>query len=167
VLEEIAMNKAWSTILLFALVGCADPKINVTAAQALGVLVGGGSGGIIGAQFGRGDGQIFYATVGTLVGAGAGYKIAPRLLPSDRAFYDRSTQRAWAEAADGEMVSWSNPETGVSGIVRPVASYRTGHGELCRQYRVAVVFRGGVEAGEGTACRQPDGGWAKLADRFG
>lgn len=161
------MRRIAPALIVLALAGCQNPQINVTAAQALGAIVGGAAGGFTGAQFGKGDGQLYYATIGTLMGAGAGYKIVPKLLPSDRALYDRSRERAWNAAKDGEIVSWTNPETGHSGIVRPVGTYVTGSGELCRQYRVAVVFQGSVEAGEGTACQQPNGDWAKLADRFG
>lgn len=161
------MRRIAPALVILALAGCQDAKINVTAAQALGGLVGGAVGGIAGAQFGGGGGQAYYTAIGALMGAGAGYKIAPKLLPSDRALYDRTRERAWNAAKDGEIVSWTNPETGHSGIVRPVGTYVTGSGELCRQYRVAVVFQDGVEAGEGTACQQPNGDWAKLADRFG
>ena len=83
--------------LLTAAIMVAGIPANQAAANSdqelFGTLIGAAVGGLVGAQFGRGDGKLATTAIGTLVGAGIGNSIsrngrytvfAPRPLPRHR-----------------------------------------------------------------------------------
>ena len=160
------MKKA-ALLLLALIVGACSNRMEVATSQAVGAAFGAAGGGITGYQFGNGKGQLFLTTAGALFGAAAGYRYGPRLMGSDRFAYDSAVQRALANLPDGDMATWSNPETGNRGMFRPTRSYVEASGGLCRQYRTTVAFRDGVESGNGIACLHPGGGWTLVEDHFG
>lgn len=160
------MKKKFSTIVLvLALGGCAN--IEMTREEMIGTAGGALAGGVIGA--GIGGGLIMnslFATVGTLGGGVAGYMTTRALIGSDRVEYDRTTQKGLASAQDGQVLDWKNPETGNSGIFRPVRSFYTADGSYCRQYRSTVAFEKGVYSGNGMACLRANGIWQVVSDDF-
>lgn len=160
------MKKIAFILIAFALGACSN-RMEVATAQMVGVAFGAAAGGGIGFAFGNGDGQIVLTTIGAIAGAAAGYRYGPRLLGSDRYAYDRAVQQALADVPDGEMATWSNPDTGNRGMFRPTRSYVEAQGGVCRQYRTTVAFRDGIESGNGIACRHPGGGWTLVEDHFG
>lgn len=164
------MKKMMIGVLLLALSGCAGLKERtqqVTWLEVLGTVGGAAIGGVVGSQFGAGFGGSLYTAGGALVGGTLGYATARRLAPTDQALYDSTANKALAEARPGEVLSWTNAETGNSGIFRTVESYQAADGRLCRSYRTTVAFPDAVEAGGGTACRQTDGSWQQLSDELG
>jgi surface antigen len=159
----IGSTKKTAVVLVALLAaGCGGRMSN---SEMIGAAAGAAAGGLIGWQFGSGFGQAVAIAVGTVAGGAAGYVAARRLMPSDRAEYDRTTHLALAEAKDGETRDWINPETGTSGIVRPTRSYQA-DGRTCREYRAAVAFEKDVHAGTGVACLQADGRWLVVSDVF-
>lgn len=155
--------------MILALGGCAESMERVQQMSWLelgGTLGGAMLGGYTGAQFGGGFGQTIFMATGVLVGGTAGYTASRVLGARDQAHYDNTVRQALSASGDGEVVRWSNPETGRSGIFRSVASYQDGKGQTCRKYRSSVVFDDGVFSGGGTACQQADGHWIKLHDEF-
>ncbi|MSO93889.1 MAG: hypothetical protein EXQ86_10880 [Rhodospirillales bacterium] len=160
------MKKA-ALLVIALVVGACSNRTEVATAQAVGTAFGAAAGGAIGYSLGTGKGQLFLTTAGALFGAAAGYRYGPRLIGSDRFVYDRAAQQALAELPDGDMATWSNPDTGNRGMFRPTRSYVEATGGLCRQYRTTVAFRDGVESGNGIACRHSDGGWTLVEDHFG
>ncbi|MBM3950938.1 MAG: glycine zipper 2TM domain-containing protein [Rhodospirillales bacterium] len=146
--------------------GCGQQHFN--AADVTGATLGGALGGYVGHQIGGGLGQVFFTASGALLGGAAGYMIARRFAPSDRAMYSQTLAESLDTSNDGEIRYWSNPETGLSGTIRPVRSFHRGEeNQLCRDYRSAVNFEMDVATGSGTACRAPDGQWIPLAAAFG
>ncbi|MEK9722580.1 MAG: RT0821/Lpp0805 family surface protein [Rhodospirillaceae bacterium] len=156
-------------VVAVGLSGCAQVQDRVQQMSWLemgGTLGGAAAGGYIGAQFGGGLAQTMFIATGVLVGGSVGYNASRMLDGSDQASYESTVRQALNESADGQVVRWNNPETGRTGIFRPVASYRRADGQTCRKYRSSVVFDDGVFSGGGTACQLANGSWIKLHDEF-
>ncbi len=146
--------------------GCGQQRINV--AEATGATIGAAAGGLVGSQIGGGWGQAFFTAGGSLLGGTAGYLVARRFAPSDRAMYNQTLAETLATSSDGETRYWTNPETGRSGTIRPVRSFHRGEEhQLCRDYRSAVNFESDVATGSGTACQSTDGQWNPISAAFG
>ena len=159
------MKKITALVLTVLIGGCAN--VDMSREEMIGTAVGAALGGIIGYQIGGGLlMNSLWATAGTVAGGTAGYVATRTLVGTDRAAYDRTIQKGLAEAENGEVVDWKNPETGNSGIFRPTNSFYAADGRLCRQYRATVAFKDDVLSGAGMACRNPDGQWQVLADDF-
>ncbi len=131
----------------------------LTAAGLVGAAVGGALGGYAGSYVGGGIVQTLAIAGGALSGSISGYSIGERLYPSDVAAYDATAKTAIAQARDGEIRGWSNPDTGNSGIIRPVRTFVAQNGATCRDYRSTFSFPDGAMSAEGTACRQANGDW--------
>lgn len=63
------------------------------------------------------------------------------------------------EVPDGANFVWRRSHGRLSGVVRPLFSFKNATGEVCRH--VVVTLRSGdrTRTVEGAACRQPDGRW--------
>ena len=160
------MNKKIAAIVLaLSLGGCAN--VDMSREEMLGAAAGAAAGGFLGYQIGGGlIMNSLFATVGTVAGGATGFYATQALIGSDRAAYDKTAQRGLNESNDGEVVNWRNPETGNSGIFRPVRSFYLADGRYCRQYRATVSFEKNVPSGAGMACRQDNGQWAVVSDDF-
>ena len=84
--------------------------------QTIGTIGGAVAGGLLGAQFGSGKGQIVAAIAGTALGAYVGSEIGRYLDEQDRSAQAEATQSV-LERETPTRVAWSNPETGVKGQV--------------------------------------------------
>lgn len=136
-----------------ALAGCAEGQ-NTTGAT----LGGAALGGLLGSQFGRGDGRLAMTALGTLAGAAIGNQIGRKMDDVDRMKMREAEQRAYA-APINETIIWNNPNTGNSGRVTPIRDGRRQSGEYCREFQSEINVGGQREKGYGTACQQPDGSW--------
>lgn len=146
--------------------GCAQQRFN--NADIAGATLGAAAGGLAGYQIGGGMGQAIFTAGGSLLGGAAGYMVARRFAPSDRAMYNQTLAESLASSDDGETRHWVNPETGRNGTVRPVRSYYRGEeNQLCRDFRSAVNFETDVATSSGTACRLPNGQWSPITAAFG
>jgi surface antigen len=70
-----------------------------------------------------------------------------------------SVQLALTEVADGSSYIWHRSHGRLSGVVKPLSSFKDTHGAVCRH---AVVVLSGVSATKRTeivACRLPTGVW--------
>jgi surface antigen len=94
---------------------------------------------LLGPQFGSGTGQI-----------------ARRTSSSDR---QRAYDAERRSVRNNRPVIWSNPETGSRGEIRPVRTYQSSSGQICREYTHTIHIEGKPETARGTACEQPDGTW--------
>ena len=160
------MNKKIAAIVLaLSLGGCAN--VDMSREEMLGAAAGAAVGGFLGYQIGGGMiMNSLFATVGTVAGGATGFYATQALMGSDRVAYDQTAQKGLNESNDGEVVNWRNPETGNSGIFRPVRSFYLADGRYCRQYRATVSFEKNVRSGAGMACRQDNGQWAVVSDDF-
>jgi len=128
----------------------------------LGAVIGGAAGGYAGTYIGSGITQTLAIAGGALLGTTYGYSIGDRLYPSDLFAYDATAKKALAQAPDGSISGWSNPDTGNSGIFRPTRTFTAQSGMMCRSYRSTFAFGDGAKSAEGTACKGEDGRWRIL-----
>ncbi|MGE3334939.1 MAG: RT0821/Lpp0805 family surface protein [Rhodospirillaceae bacterium] len=126
--------------------------------QTGATLVGAGLGGLLGSQFGRGDGRLAMTALGTLAGAAIGSSVGKRMDEVDRMKMREAETRAYG-APIGEAIIWNNPDTGHRGTVTPVRDGRSQRGEYCREFQSEIIVGGERERGFGRACQQPDGSW--------
>ena len=60
----------------------------------------------------------------------------------------------------GEVIDWTNPDTGSNGTISPLASARNEpDGRNCRAFSLTVSDVRGIRRYRGDACRAPDGMW--------
>ena len=123
---------------------------------AVGGLGGAAAGGLLAAALGgKGPGIAAGAIVGGLIGGAIG----DRFDAADRAQASAAASQALESAPSGQSVAWRNPDSGHSGVVTPVRTYRTASGQPCREYTQTITIGGEKQQSYGTACRQPDGSW--------
>lgn len=158
-------------VALLALVtatGCAKKDMeNVSSGMLMGAGLGMIAGGIAGSYFGGGLANKIFIASGVVTGGVIGAAVGRRLEGSDRALHERTAGQALATAGDGQTVTWTNPDTGSQGMVRPTRSYTAADGKPCREYRASVARSQDVFSGAGLACQQADGRWQVLADEMG
>jgi len=151
-------------MLVLTLGGCGQKLSN---AEMLGIALGGVVGGFAGAQIGGGLWNTAWTAVGAAGGAAGGYVAGRKLEESDMVFYRKLTNTELASAEDGAVLNWTNPETGNSGIIRPVHTYNIADGRVCKGYRSTVAFSSdAIQSGAGTACLTTDGSWQIVSDDF-
>ncbi len=127
--------------------------------QTVGTLAGAGVGALIGSQFGGGKGALAAIAIGTLAGAWGGSEIGKSLDKADQLYSQRTTQDALEYNKAGQVSTWRNPDSGHSGTVTPISTYRASEGADCREYETSIYIDGKQEKGIGKACRQADGTW--------
>lgn len=149
-------TKTIVALLMTALIvaGCEQGRQKETA----GTVLGGIGGAILGAQVGKGSGQIVATAIGTLAGAFIGNQIGVSLDKADQQAMVRAEQQAQS-APIGQTITWNNPDSGNYGTVTPVRDGTAANGQYCREFQQTVVIGGKQESAYGTACRQPDGSW--------
>lgn len=126
--------------------------------QTFGTLGGAALGGLVGAQFGSGTGQLATTAAGVLIGALLGSEAGKSLDRADRLAANRAVSKAHT-APMGEKITWKNPKTGNHGEVIPVREGTSESGRYCREFQQSITVNGKLQQGYGIACRQPDGSW--------
>ncbi len=161
------MRKIISTLALCtALAACAQPGqpgygepgtfgMNKTTG---GALIGAGTGGLIGSQFGHGEGKGVATVLGVIAGGLLGSQVGASLDRADQAALSQSTMHALETAPPNQALPWRNPNSGNYGTVTPGPVYQAS-GQYCREFQQTIVVGGQQEQGYGRACRQPDGTW--------
>lgn len=144
---------ALAMVSALALAGCAEGH-NETGATLGGAAIG----GLLGSQFGHGDGRLAMTAIGTLAGAAVGNSVGKKMDDADRMRMRDAEQRAYA-APMNETIIWNNPNNGHSGSITPVRDGRRNNGAYCREFQSEINVGGQREKGYGTACQQPDGSW--------
>ncbi len=155
-----------STILVLAAVlvlsGCESDR---GTKQTGGALVGAVVGGLLGSQIGGGTGKLATTAAGTLLGAYLGSEAGKSLDRADRVYAERAAQQGLESKRSGTPSKWVNPDTGHSGAITPLNTYRSGDGLHCRDYEQAITVDSRLETARGTACRQSDGTWRIVNNR--
>lgn len=147
------MMAALAVASALTLAGCAEGNNRPGA-----TLLGAGLGGLLGSQFGSGDGRLAVTALGTLAGAAIGSSVGKRMDDVDRMRMREAEQRAYS-APLNETIIWNNPNTGNSGYVKPIRDGRSQAGQYCREFQSEITVGGQREQGYGRACQQPDGSW--------
>ena len=137
-------------------IGCttgAGPK------EGAGTLLGAVGGGLAGAQFGKGSGQMWAVGIGTLAGALLGREVGVSLDRADRQYMEQTAQQSLESNRSNQTSRWRNPDSGNQGSFTPTETYYTGDNRPCREYQQTVTIGGRPEQVYGTACREADGSW--------
>lgn len=147
-----------SAILAVSLLaGCADMQ-GVGTKQGFGTLGGAAAGGLLGAQAGKGSGNLAMTALGTIAGALLGNSVGKSLDKADSIYADRALQQA-SRGKSGKRYRWRDRDAGMSGEYVPLTDPRRTDDGYCREFQQHVVVGGRSEKAYGTACRQPDGTW--------
>ena len=126
--------------------------------QNIGTAVGAVGGAWVGSNVGKGKGRIVAIAAGTLAGAAIGNSLGNTLDKADIAYQDKASQKALETAPKGKTIPWKNPNTGNSGTITPIKTFKS-NGTYCREYQQRITINGKEEKAYGTACRKPDGVW--------
>lgn len=126
--------------------------------QGGGTLIGGVAGGLLGSQFGGGEGRLVATGVGALAGALIGGQVGKTMDEYDRQMMVKSSKQALEFSPTGNSVEWKNPDSGHSGSITPTKTFRES-GRYCREYVQEVIIANEKQKAYGKACRQPDGNW--------
>jgi surface antigen len=127
-----------------------------------GGILGAVGGGLAGAQFGHGSGNVAMAALGTLLGAFIGHEVGTSLDRADQVAATRAESKAY-QAPIGHSVTWNNPDSGHAGTITPVREGTDSSGRYCREFQQQVVIDGRTQSAHGTACREPDGSWRVIS----
>lgn len=90
--------------------------------QAIGTVLGGVAGVLIGSQFGSGSGRIVAMVAGAAAGAFIGNQVGALLDERERLAVAKESNAALENASDGQSSVWSNPDTGATAVITPTAS---------------------------------------------
>ena len=71
---------------------------------------------------------------------------------------------ALEQQQDGEMGEWENPESGNSGSITPVKSYKAADGQSCRKLKVVERAKGMVEETTVDLCKLDNGEWVLVTE---
>jgi surface antigen len=123
-----------------------------------GTMMGAALGGLVGSQFGHGEGRLAMTALGVAAGGLIGNQIGRKLDDEDRRRMRAAEVRAYS-APLNERIVWNNPNNGNSGYVTPIRDGRTSNGQYCREFQSVVTVGGERQNAHGTACREPDGSW--------
>lgn len=127
--------------------------------EEFGALTGAAAGAAVGSNVGGGKGRVAAIALGTLLGAAMGGDIGRSLDRADMMYYHRKSQMALETTPSGQALPWRNPETGTSGVIKPLNVYQADNGKYCREYTQTITVGGRTQEGYGRACRQQDGSW--------
>ncbi|WP_020676581.1 RT0821/Lpp0805 family surface protein [Geopsychrobacter electrodiphilus] len=152
------MNRAfiWTLLVLLILTGCAP---GVGPKEQGGVLLGAGTGALLGSHLGRGHGSMVAVAIGTLAGAMIGQELGHSLDQADRLAMNQNLQEGLEHNHSQETNSWNNPDNKHCGSLTPIKTFRTAKNDYCREYLQTVVIGGQESRAYGTACRTADGSW--------
>jgi surface antigen len=126
--------------------------------QDAGIGVGAIAGGVIGNQFGGGDGKVLATALGAVVGGIVGSEIGKSLDDNDRRAAGEAEIAALERGNSGVAQPWRNPDSGHYGMVVPGKPYKRA-AQDCRDYTHTIYMDGKPQTLRGTACRNPDGTW--------
>ncbi len=126
--------------------------------QDAGIGVGALAGGVIGNQFGGGDGKVLATALGAVVGGIVGSEIGKSLDDNDRRVAGEAELAALERGNSGVAQPWRNPDSGHYGMVVPGKPYKRA-AQDCRDYTHTIYIDGKPQTMRGTACRNPDGTW--------
>lgn len=127
--------------------------------QTVGTGVGALAGGVIGSQFGGGEGRLWATGAGVLIGALMGSEIGKSLDRADQNYMGQTTYNALDRYPSGQTARWENPDNGHYGTVTPEPVYTDPSGRPCREYTQTIYIDGRSQQAHGTACRMADGSW--------
>ena len=82
---------------------------------------------------------------------------------ADQDLYDDALFTALEKHPSGQTIAWTNPDTGTSGNITPVRTFKSKSGLWCREYDSMLTRDEGLESLRAIACREPQGTWKTRA----
>jgi surface antigen len=155
--RQSARLTAGAAVAALLLTGCTGSDYG--GKQTVGTLAGAGAGGLLGAQIGKGKGQLAATAAGTLLGAFLGSEVGKSLDRADQTYAGQAQYQALEYVPSGSHSTWQNPDSGHYGTVVPTRTYESASGSYCREFQHGATVGGRTEWIYGTACRAPDGQW--------
>ena len=156
------MTKALSltvvVLIPLALAACGQGGLTK---QDAGIGIGALAGGVVGNQFGGGDGKVLATALGAVVGGIVGSEIGKSLDDNDRRAASDAELAALERGQSGVGQPWRNPDSGHYGMVVPGKPYKRAD-QNCRDYTHTIYIDGKPQTMRGTACRNPDGTWRSV-----
>lgn len=127
--------------------------------DAIGAVIGGAAGAVIGSRVGDGDGRTVAIILGAALGAVIGSRIGRSIDEGDRACIGHALEIG----TGGRNVAWRNAATGVSYVVIPGSGTKSGT-RTCRHFTLLASNDGRKATQQGLACQSRPGVWefAKL-----
>ena len=80
-------------------------------------------------------------------------------IESDRLAFAQFVAEALERRLSGETAAWQNDQSGSSGTVTPVRTFRNANGEWCREYREEINLAEDYRSRRAIACRSSEGQW--------
>lgn len=77
----------------------------------------------------------------------------------DQALHNAALAAALEEYVSGQSASWHNPESGNSGEITPIRTFKNPEGTWCREYASQEIRGSLQETRQAIACRESDGRW--------
>jgi surface antigen len=169
-------------VLLLAGITSAALPAKAGDKEFYGTGLGAALGGLLGSQFGRGEGQLATTAAGVFLGGLVGNDVGTSLDRADRLSYGGYSRHydyyqprpSYSYYEQTYVAPPAPPPQRVIYAPQPVVQYRqvidyedydndAGHyrrgGDYCREYTQRVRIGDRIEESYGTACLQPDGAW--------
>jgi len=81
------------------------------------------------------------------------------LSPPEKILVQEALQQALETQPSREISRWASQDSGASGFITPLRTFKIETGHYCRQFMEAVAKQGDLASGIQTACRADDGQW--------
>ena len=78
---------------------------------------------------------------------------------ADQRYREAALAAALEKRISGETVTWENPDSGHSGEVTPVRTFKSSQGQWCREYAASTWISEKQEFQRAIACREAGGLW--------
>ena len=75
--------------------------------------------------------------------------------------------KALEQLKSGEMANWQDTQTGWSGVITPLRTYKAKNDRWCREYRTIDQLGKTTSVRLGVACRNSEGMWQTELERMG
>src|SRR3984893_12500247 len=159
---QIARLSGAAIIAISAAACSATPETGKGAKETIGTSLGAVAGGLIGSQFGGGNGErIAAGLAGAAIGGMIGNRIGASMDDEDKRLAYEAQVQALESGPSGTAVAWRNPYSGRYGSVVPGRAYQA-NGLQCRPYTHTIYINGTPQVARGNACRNPDGTWTAV-----
>ncbi len=79
--------------------------------------------------------------------------------PPEKVLVQEALQQALESRPSREILRWVSQESGTSGFITPLRTFKINTGHYCRQFMEAVARQGDLASAIETACRADDGLW--------
>jgi surface antigen len=81
-----------------------------------------------------------------------------RFTKQDMKLFEQTLNDALEKSADGDVKTWSNPDTQAGGEIKTLKSFKRG-ALPCRRLAIRNSAKGLTASGEYSLCKQPKGEW--------